>query len=144
MTVGLNRRVAPPTLHVALREELQARGWGVAKLAEVLGVRFGVASRWVAENPSKRVVPLPGTLVQIADTFQLDVVEVFRKAGYLPALDEYPPDERDREIDRLGRSFLRALRTRKDSATNEEWAEIIATTEIILSHYAALLNRIDL
>lgn len=139
----LERQAARVTLHCYLRHELAARGWGVSQLAAALGVRFGVAARWVSEKPCKRVVPKPETLVRIAHTLDLDAYEVFRQAGYLPALDspnsafnEHPHEQ---EIRFLMQRFRRLVRNIPES----EWAVAAVILSTQLENIQVLLDRIE-
>lgn len=105
----LTHRVTEPTLHIVLREEMSERKMGVQQLADAIGVKYGVASRWVAEDEAKRVVPQPRTLVQLAKLFDLSVTDVFEYAGYLPVRNG--AEGRDPEIDIRLRRLGRILKT---------------------------------
>lgn len=106
-------------------------------MAEAFGVRFGVASRWVAEDEAKRVVPMPTTLVRIADYFGLNRVEVFMRAGLLPALDDENPTPQGEDIERLQRRLRRILKA--TPATS--WPATLVLAEAVLDHLAVLLSK---
>jgi len=118
---------------------MKLRDMGVTQLAEAFGVRFGVAARWVAEDEARRVVPMPSTLVKLADYFDLDVVEVFRHAGFLPALDEKPDTPQDRDIRRL----KRRLRYMLTETPPTSWPAAAIIAEAVLDHLAVLLSKLD-
>jgi transcriptional regulator with XRE-family HTH domain len=126
-------------LHVVLREEMCAKSpkWGVQQLADALGVKYTVASRWVAEDASKRVIPTTATLIRIADVFGLSVVDVFRYAGFLPAMtDGHDPD--DEQIQKFSRRIVRILR--KVPPEHRQAALIMAA--VSLDHLQLLLDRL--
>jgi hypothetical protein len=112
---------------------------GVTQLAHEFGVSYGVAARWVAEDEAKRVVPMPKTLVKLADYFDLDVVEVFRRAGFLPALDERPETPQRQDVIRLERRLRRML---LDTPPGR-WGAAAILAEAVLDHLAVLLSRVD-
>ena len=128
-------------LYQFLRDEMVVREWGVRQLSQALGVRFGVAARWVAADPEKRVVPKPGTLVRIADELDLDIYDVFRHAGYLPAVNDASLDNHphEAEIRLLLQRFRRILR----NVPEAQWAVagIIVATQ--LENIQVLLDRIE-
>ena len=126
---------------MVIREELAARHWGISQLAEKLGVRLGVVSRWLTEADCKRVVPLPQMCVQIAEVFGLDVIEVFRLAGYLPMRDEdlrlsHPHDQEIRSSQRLLRRILAGI-------PDNEWALAYPVALAYLDGLQLILNRLD-
>jgi len=128
-------------LHLVLREELTARNWGVRQLSDAVGVQFGVARRWLVDDPAERVVPLPATLLRIADVFDLDDVEAFRHAGYLPAVksedaSQHPHEE---EIQFLLRRLRRTLRNIPES----RWAMSASLVALDLDQLQVLLDRLE-
>ena len=130
------RRIAESNLAAVLREEMSARGWGIQRLADELGVRFGVVARWVTEDEAKRVVPQPRTLVQLAQVLDLDVIDVFRHAGYLPSvLDSIDSDEE--QIQSLMRRLRRILR----GVPSSQRAMAITVTVSVLDHLQVLIDR---
>lgn len=118
---------------------MKLRDMGVTQLAEAFGVRFGVASRWVADDEARRVVPMPSTLVKLADYFDLDVVEVFRRAGFLPTVDEKPDTPQERDINRL----QRRLRYMLSETPPASWGAAAIVAEAVLDHLAVLLSKLD-
>jgi transcriptional regulator with XRE-family HTH domain len=133
------RYVAESDLHELLREELAKRGWSTQHFADRLGVRFGVVSRWLSENPGKRVVPLPGMCVQIAAVLDFDVLEVFMHAGYLPVLKWEEGGGRDPDVQavllRLDRILTRV------PADQRTLAVILAGA--VLDHLQTLIDRVE-
>jgi hypothetical protein len=75
-----------------------------------------------------------------ADLFELDTIEAFRHAGYLPVKlkdgGEHPHEE---EIQALLRRFLRLLKSIPES----QWHPAISVVSLDLDHLAALLTRLD-
>ena len=134
----MNRRVAEADLHRVLREELEARKWGVRDLSAKLGVQYGVASRWVSKDPRTRVVPVPTTLLEIADLFDLNVFDVFQHAGYLPTVEPDSNPNRD-EIDRLIRRFRRTIR----GIPASEWPLASEVIGLQLDQLQAILDRLS-
>jgi len=129
-------------LHVVIREELAARRWSSTQLAERLGVRLGVVSRWLNEDKSKRVVPLPQMCVQIAEALDLNVIEVFRLAGYLPM----PSDDlealrhpHNNEIQASQRMLRRIL----EGIPEPAWGLAYPVAQAYLDGLQLILNRID-
>jgi|SRR5580765_2235827 len=135
-----SKRRTHSTLHIVIREELAARQWSLSQLAERLGVRLGVVSRWLADDNTKRVVPLPQMSVQIAEVLGLDVIEVFRLAGYLPPMDnrvESVPHED--EIKAMQRMLGRILK----GIPQTEWALAYPVVVAYLDGLQLILNRLD-
>lgn len=72
-------------------------------------MRYGVAARWVTEDRSKRVVPQPRTLMQLARLLDIPPIEMLRHAGYAPGVTESSdPDEQ--QIQSLQRRLRRIIR----------------------------------
>jgi len=127
-----------PDLHIVLREELEARGWGVGKLADEVGVRFGVARRWLQPDDEQRVVPLPAMCIRIARALEWDVLDVFRHAGYLPMpTGEVPRDPHEGEI----RIFKRRLERMLQHTPERQWPFTMACVQVMLDQLQALLSR---
>jgi hypothetical protein len=134
--LGSTWHVAKPDLHKVLRDELKARGWGTRDLATRLEVRFGVVARWVTEDESGRVVPLPGMCVQLARVLDLDVIDVFRHAGYLPPMaEDEDPNKPDIEM------FLHRLQRMLRNKSNEEWIFARDMTALSLDHLQLTLEH---
>lgn len=135
------RRCSNSVLHGVIREELAAKRWSLTHLAETLGVRLGVVSRWVAEDEDKRVVPLPNMVVQIAQALGLDTIEAFRLAGYLPQVEdpalESVPHEKD--IRAMQRRLGRMLK----SIPPDEWPRCSEIVTAYMDGLQLLLSRLD-
>jgi transcriptional regulator with XRE-family HTH domain len=136
-----SRRLAEADLHRILREELTARNWGVRQLSDALNVRFGVASRWLSENADKRVVPLPPTLVQIAEVLDLDVYNLFQHAGYVPAVkprdgQQHPHED---EIQVMLRRLQRTLR----NIPEHHWGWAASVVSLDLDQLQVLLAHLE-
>jgi transcriptional regulator with XRE-family HTH domain len=135
------RRLPEADLHRVLREELTARNWGVRQLSDALGVRYGVVARWVSENASTRVVPLPSMLVRLADLLDLNVYDVFRHAGYLPAVNsdngqQHPHEEQIRVLERRLRRLLRGI-------PDKHWPLAVSVVSLDLDQLQVLLNHLE-
>lgn len=125
-------------LHCLIRTELEERHWGIRQLSLAVGVQFGVAARWVARDPAKRVVPKPETLVRLARELDLDVYEVFRRAGYLPLVDNSNhPHEAEIKV------LLQRLRRILRSVPEGEWAIATIVVATQLENIQLLLDRLD-
>lgn len=137
-----SKRRVQSQLHVTIREAMTARNWSSTQLADILGVKLGVVSRWLTLVECKRVVPLPQTCVQIAEVFDLDAVEVFRLAGYLPLVDEvptYPSHPHEQEIRVLKRRYTRIL----ESIPEDAWSAAYAVARAHLDGLPLLLNAVE-
>lgn len=136
-----SRRRSPSILHVVVREELVTRQWSLSHLADTLGVRLGVVSRWLSDDEDKRVVPLPNACVQLAETLGLDVIEVFRLAGYLPmeVNHQSATHEHEAEIRTMQRLLGRMLK----SIPPEGWALAYPITVAYIDGLQLILNRLD-
>jgi transcriptional regulator with XRE-family HTH domain len=134
------------TLHHMLRTELKARQWSISQLALQVGVKPGVASRWVTCDASKRVAPRPDKCVALARVLELDISSVFAAAGYLP-LDGSNPgfrltddeEKREAEIRQLKRRFETVLR----QASPGMWPLVLSVANVTLDQLAALLSRAE-
>jgi hypothetical protein len=112
----------------------------VRQLSNRLNVRYGVASRWVSENPKTRVIPLPGTLVEIANVLELDVLDVFRHAGIpSPVKSELEHHPHEAQI----RIFKRQLEDMLTRASLRQWPLVASVVTLDLDHLRSLLARLD-
>ena len=135
-----SKRRSTSILHTVIREELTAREWSLSQLAEALGVRLGVVSRWLSDDPGKRVVPLPHACVQIAEALGLDVIEVFRLAGYLPPMEK-PHEQHPHAADI--KSTQRLLGRILKSIPASEWERSFPVAQAYLDGLQLILNRLD-
>jgi transcriptional regulator with XRE-family HTH domain len=135
-----SKRRSTSILHAVIREELAAREWSLSQLAERLGVRLGVVSRWLSEAETKRVVPLPQACVQLAQALDMDVIEVFRLAGYLPPMEQ--PHEAHPHQDEI-RSTQRRLGRILKSIPAAEWPRSYPVVVAYLDGLQLILNRLD-
>lgn len=109
-------------------------------MSSALGVRYGVASRWVSEDPQARVVPVPTTLVQIAELLDIDVYDAFRHAGYLPRVNQDGSGlPHEAEMQALMRRFRRILRAIPPS----QWAVAAVVMGVQLDQLQILLARLE-
>jgi transcriptional regulator with XRE-family HTH domain len=65
-----------------LKREMHTRHWNVSRLAEACGADVALTSRWVAENPERRVTPGPRSCQKIAEALDLDPDYVLELAGH--------------------------------------------------------------
>jgi transcriptional regulator with XRE-family HTH domain len=72
----------PPVFDL-LRTVVHERfGGSVTRLAEACGVSIQLASKWVAEDPRKRVTPGPASCEKIADALGYDPDYILELAGH--------------------------------------------------------------
>ena len=141
-----SHRSADSTLHVVLRNELDARKWSISQLARELDVKPGVASRWVALEPAKRVVPQPGTCGYIAKLLDLDAIEVLKAAGYVPLdgpVDGQAATDSDPRAAEI-RAVKRRLGGILESVPAPLWGVALALTNVALDGLQSTLGRIEM
>lgn len=70
-------------IHSFLREHLVLSfGGNISRLAEACEVGPSMASKWVSEDPRRRVVPSPGSCEKIAKALEVETDEILALAGY--------------------------------------------------------------
>lgn len=102
-------------------------------------MQLGVVSRWLSDDPAKRVVPLPPTLVQIAEVLDWDAVEVFIHAGFLPRMDDQQPLPHEHEI----RIVTRRLRRMLQAVHDPDWQLAYSVAQAHIDGLQLVLNRLD-
>lgn len=71
-----------------LRQQMEARGWNIPRLAEACDVNPGLVARWVTSNTRYRVTPSPASCEKIAAALGVDLDDLLEMAGHRRRRDE--------------------------------------------------------
>lgn len=103
-----------------LKEELAGRGWSITRLAESADVSVGLAAKWLAENPRRRVNPSPSSCVKIARALGVSPDYVLELAGH-----REPSERADSPSEWQSRVPLR-IRQGSIAGSYERWMSVMA------------------
>jgi transcriptional regulator with XRE-family HTH domain len=145
--VALRGRRSTESIYRLLKEYRDSELEGsTSSLAELLGLRYTVVSRWLEDKEERRTAPSPEACVLIAEKLQVDPIRVFKKAGYLPESTVTPA--RPHWDDDLRDLMRKAKRIIRRASSEDVWdmlkpviARDVDSWARLLDEYESLIER---